>query len=158
MRASLCTRYSLTAPVERGAFFLFSLSPVFLAMVCEAVQCIPDVTITIAALVRRDDGGYAVPISPSWIHQEGVVCLVKGSVEVRDMEIAACTVLPFGDDEIDRSFDVGVVLMDGCRDVAVRDGGAEVICEPPFTRKAFKHPVEMVFVHCGYVVIYEPHR
>lgn len=137
MRASLCTRYSLIAPVERGVFFLFSLSPIFLAMVCEAVQCIPDVTITIAALVRWDDGGYAVPISPSRIHQEGVVCLVKGSVEVRDMEITSCTVLPFGDDEVNRSFDVGVVLMDRCRDVAVGDGGAEVICEPPFAGKPF---------------------
>ena len=93
--------------------------------------------ITIAALVRWDDGRYAVPISPSWVHQEGVVCLVKGSVEVRDMEVAACAVLTLGDDEVDRSFDVGVVLMDGCRDVAVRDSGAEVICEPPFAGKPF---------------------
>lgn len=94
-------------------------------------------TITIAALVRRNDWCYAVPITPSGINQKGVVCLIKGSVKVRDMEIAACAVLPFGDDEVDSTFDVGVVLMDGCRDIAVRDRGAEVISKTPFGGKAF---------------------
>ena len=87
--------------------------------------------ITIAALVRWDDGRYAVPISPSWVHQEGVVCLVKGSVEVRDMEIAACAVAAFSDDEVYGAFDVGVVLMDGGADIAVRNGTAEVLSKPP---------------------------
>ena len=93
--------------------------------------------ISVATLVGWDDGRYAVPISPSWINQKGVDCLFKGSVKVRDMKIATCTVLAFGDDEVDRPFDVGVVLMDGCGDVAVRDGGTEVISEAPFTGKPF---------------------
>ena len=93
--------------------------------------------ISVATLVRWNDGRYAVPISPSWINQKGVVCLFKGSVKVRDMKIATCAVLTFGDDEVDRPFDVGVVLMDGCSDVAVRDGGTEVISEAPFTREPF---------------------
>ena len=94
-------------------------------------------TITIAALVRRNDWCYAVPITPSGVYQKGVVCLIKGSVKVRNMEIAAGTILAFGDDEVDGSFDVGVVLMDGCSDIAVRDRAAEVIGKTPFGRETF---------------------
>ena len=50
---------------------------------------------------------------------------------------SAGTVLAFSDDEVDSTFDVGIVLMDGCRDIAVRDRGAEVISETPFGGKAF---------------------
>ena len=91
-------------------------------------------TITIATLVRWDDWCYAVSITPSRVNQKGVICLIKGSVKVRDMEIAACTISTFGDDEVDSTFDVGVVLMDRCGDIAVRDGGTEVISEAPLIR------------------------
>ena len=91
-------------------------------------------TITIAALVRRNDWCYAVPITPSGVNQKRVVCLIKGSVKVRNMEIATGTVLAFGDYEVDSPFDVGVVLMDGCSDIAVRDRAAEVISKTPFGR------------------------
>ena len=76
-------------------------------------------TITIAALVRWDDWCYAVPITPSGVYQKGVVCLIKGSVKIWYMEISTGTVLAFGDYEVDSTFDVGVVLMDGCSDIAV---------------------------------------
>jgi hypothetical protein len=76
-------------------------------------------TITIAALVRRNDWSYAVPITPSGVNQKGVICLIKGSVKIWDMEITASAVLAFGDDEVNSAFDVGVVLMDGCSDIAV---------------------------------------
>lgn len=88
-------------------------------------------TITIAALVRWDDGRYAVPISPSWIHQKRVVYLVKGSAEIRDMKVTACTVASFSDDEVDSAFDIGVVLMDGGADIAVGNSAAEVLSKPP---------------------------
>ena len=89
-------------------------------------------TITIAALVRGNDWCYAVSITPSRVNQKGVICLIKGSVKVRNMEIASCAVLTFGDDEVDCPFDVGVVLMDRCGDIAVRDRGTEVISKAPF--------------------------
>ena len=88
--------------------------------------------ISVATLVRWNDWCYAVPVSPSGVYQKGVICLIKGSVKVRNMEIATCAVTAFCDDEVNGAFDVGVVLMDRSGDIAVRDGGAEVISKTPF--------------------------
>ena len=63
--------------------------------------------------------------------------MIEGGVVIRNVQIAASAVLPFGDDQVDRTFDVGVVLMNGCSDIAVGDGAAEVIGEAPLTGQAF---------------------
>ena len=52
------------------------------------------------------------------------------------MEIAACAVASFSDDQVDGTFDVGVVLMDRCGDIAVGDGRAEIFSEPPLLWKS----------------------
>ena len=84
--------------------------------------------------MRRNDRCHSVPVSPGRVDEKGVVCLIEGGIVVRDMKVAAFTVLPFGDDEVDSAFDVGVVLVDGSSDVAVADGGGEVASEAPFLR------------------------
>lgn len=77
---------------------------------------------------------YAVTVPPCWIDKHRAICLVKGGVVVGHMQVSASAVAPFGDDDVDGAFDVGVVLMDWRCDVAVADGAAEVLCETPLLR------------------------
>ena len=65
--------------------------------------------------------------------------------------------MTFSEDDVDSTFDVGVVLMDRSSDIAVRDGGTEMSRETPFLRKAVVHNFQMVCVHSGYVMVYQPH-
>ena len=83
--------------------------------------------------------------------------MVEGSAIVRNMQVASLAVLPFCDYEIDSTFDVGIVLMDRCSDVAVTDGRGKMRRKAPFVRKPLVHTREVVCVHCGYVVIDEAH-
>ena len=47
------------------------------------------------------------------------------------MKVAACAVTSFGDDDVDSPFDVGVIAMNWCSDIAVADGAGEVISKAP---------------------------
>ena len=76
----------------------------------------------------------AMAVPPCRIDKHRAICLVKGGVVVRHMQVPASAVAPFGDDDVDGAFDVGVILMDWRCDVAVADGAAEVLCETPLFR------------------------
>ena len=73
----------------------------------------------------------AMAVPPCWIDKHRAIRLVKGGVVVGDMQVPASAVAPFGDDDVDSTFDVGVVLVDWRCDVAVADGAAEVLREAP---------------------------
>lgn len=62
--------------------------------------------------------------------------MIEGSVVIRDAKVATCAVASFGDDEVNGAFDVGVIAVNRSGDVAVADGGGEVISETPLEGKA----------------------
>ena len=70
-------------------------------------------------------------VPPCGINEHRAVYLVEGGVVVGNVEVAASAVAAFSDDDVDGSFDVGVVLVDGSGDVAVGNGGREVFSEAP---------------------------
>ena len=87
--------------------------------------------------MRGNDRCHSVPVSPSRVDEKGIIRLIEGSVKVRDVEIATSAVTAFGDDEVDSTFDVGVVLVDRGSDVAVADSGREVVSKTPFAWQPF---------------------
>ena len=84
--------------------------------------------------MRRNYWRDAMTVPPCWIDKHRAIRLVKGGVVVGHMQVPASAVPPLGDDDIDGAFDVGVILVDWCCDVAVADCAAEVLCEAPLLR------------------------
>ena len=83
-------------------------------------------------------------VPPCGINEHRAVYLVEGGVVVGNVEVAASAVAALSDDDVDGSFDVGVVLVDRSGDVAVGDGGGEVFGEAPFFWDARGDFVEVV--------------
>ena len=46
--------------------------------------------IAVTARMSRDDGGNAVTVPVSGVDKKGVIGLIEGSVEVRDVEVTTC--------------------------------------------------------------------
>ena len=78
--------------------------------------------IAITTLMRRDDRCDAMSIAVCRIDKHRTVDLIEGCSKLRDVQVAASAVAALSDDDVDSSFDVGVILVNGCCDVAVADG------------------------------------
>ena len=95
--------------------------------------------------MRRDDWCDAMSIAVCRIDKHRTVDLIEGCSKLRDVQVAASAVAALSDDDVDGSFDVGVILVHGCCDVAVADGRSEVTAERPFFWHASLDGFEMTF-------------
>ena len=99
--------------------------------------------IAIAALMRRHDRRNAVSIAICGIDKHRTVDLIEGCSKLRDVQVTASAVAALSNDDVDSSFDVGVILVNGCCDIAVADSRSEMIAERPLSWHASLDGLEM---------------